>query len=149
MSEVKVGDRILSGNAFGETSFSSVISVPHGANDLPVIFLQLQLVNGMDLKLTAEHLLMGGRRASTEFSLIFGDFTADVAIMRQYELFKDYLYAVIETIALTSPFHLRPTRCDYDSQLVSSCSSKAGLRNGSRILIRVAEQNSGRGLFVS
>ena len=60
MSEVKVGDRILSGNALGDTSFSSVISVPHGANDLPATFLHLQLVNGMDLKLTAEHLLMGG-----------------------------------------------------------------------------------------
>ena len=55
MSEVKVGDRILSGNALGETSFSSVISVPHGANDLPATFLHLQLANGMDLKLTAEH----------------------------------------------------------------------------------------------
>ena len=60
MSEVKVGDRILSGNALGETSFSVVISVPHGANDLPATFLHLQLANGMDLKLTAEHLLMGG-----------------------------------------------------------------------------------------
>ena len=60
MSEVKVGDRILSGKSLGETSFSSVISVPHGANDLPATFLQLQLMSGMDLKLMAEHLLMGG-----------------------------------------------------------------------------------------
>ena len=69
MSEVKVGDRILSGNALGETSFSSVISVPHGANDLPATFLHLQLANGMDLKLTAEHLLVGGSCDDAAFTL--------------------------------------------------------------------------------
>lgn len=60
ISEVKIGDRILSGNAFGLTRFATVISVPHGINHIQVIFLQLQLANGLDIKLTAEHLLLGG-----------------------------------------------------------------------------------------
>ena len=69
LSEVKVGDRVLSANTMGKVRFSSVVSVPHGANQMSAIFLHLQLVNGMDLKLTAEHLLMGGSCADSALTL--------------------------------------------------------------------------------
>jgi hypothetical protein len=58
ISNVRVGDRVLAADAFGNTKFSEVVSVPHGQNSKTAKFSHIVTVSGRDIKLTPAHLIM-------------------------------------------------------------------------------------------
>ena len=60
ISEVQVGDRILSADAAGKTSFSPVVYVPHGANQIEAAFVEVSTEAGRSVKMTANHILPAG-----------------------------------------------------------------------------------------
>jgi hypothetical protein len=60
ISDVIVGDRVLASDVNGKTSFSDVISVPHGYNNIETSFTQIFTSSGNDIKMTANHLLPSG-----------------------------------------------------------------------------------------
>ena len=64
MSEVRMGDRILTVNAKGEQVFSDVVYLPHGANQDRATFTVLTTESGRDLKMTADHFLPAGACAT-------------------------------------------------------------------------------------
>ncbi len=57
IADVVVGDRVLAANAQGAFSFSDVIAVPHAKNNDRVMFNEISLANGADIRMTGEHLL--------------------------------------------------------------------------------------------
>jgi hypothetical protein len=57
ISEVVVGDSILSADANGNAKFSNVIAVPHDRNNELATFTQISTAAG-DIKMTSEHLVM-------------------------------------------------------------------------------------------
>ncbi len=57
ISEVVVGDRVLASTAQGAFVFSDVIAVPHAKNNDRVMFNEISLANGADIRMTGEHLL--------------------------------------------------------------------------------------------
>jgi hypothetical protein len=60
ISDVTVGDCVLSSDVNGKTSFSDVIAVPHGYNNIETSFTQIFTSSGNDIKMTANHLLPSG-----------------------------------------------------------------------------------------
>ena len=64
MSEVQIGDRILTVNNKGEQVFSDVVFVPHGANEERTTFTVVTTDGGRDLKMTANHILPAGACAT-------------------------------------------------------------------------------------
>ena len=64
MSEVQMGDRILTVNNKGEQVFSDVVFVPHGANEERTTFTVVTTESGRDLKMTANHFLPAGACAT-------------------------------------------------------------------------------------
>ena len=61
ISEVAVGDRILSVNAkTGAQVYSDVAYVPHGTNAIQATFVTLATASGRDVKMTANHVLPAG-----------------------------------------------------------------------------------------
>ena len=57
ISEVQVGDRILSADRSGGLSYSDVVFVPHAPNGRPSAFLELTLASGKTVRPTPRHLL--------------------------------------------------------------------------------------------
>ncbi len=57
ISEVVVGDRVLASTAQGVFVYSDVIAVPHAKNNDRVMFNEISLANGADIRMTDEHLL--------------------------------------------------------------------------------------------
>lgn len=57
ISEVQVGDRILSADRSGGLSYSDVVFVPHAPNGRPSAFLELTLASGKRVRPTPRHLL--------------------------------------------------------------------------------------------
>ncbi len=57
IADIVVGDRVLAANAQGALSFSDVIAVPHAKNNHRVMFNEISLANGADIRITGEHLL--------------------------------------------------------------------------------------------
>ena len=70
LSEVQVGDRVLTVNAQGEPVFSDVVYVPHGRNEEHTIFAQVATASGRDLKMTLNHYLPAGACALSTLPLI-------------------------------------------------------------------------------
>ena len=64
MSEVRIGDRILTVNAEGEQVFSDVVYLPHRINQELATFTVLTTESGRDLKMTADHFLPAGSCAA-------------------------------------------------------------------------------------
>ena len=60
MNSIRLGDRVLAANAQGETHFSDVVFVPHGANKDKATFVHATTETGRDLKLTMNHVLPAG-----------------------------------------------------------------------------------------
>ena len=60
ISEVQVGDRVLTINAQGEQVFSDVVYLPHGRNEEHATFAQITTESGRDLKMTMDHFLPAG-----------------------------------------------------------------------------------------
>jgi len=57
MSDVVLGDRILSADDTGALSFSDVIHIPHAKNDAVIPFLKISTEGNRSLTLTSSHLL--------------------------------------------------------------------------------------------
>jgi hypothetical protein len=58
ISEVARGDRVLAADANGNTKFSTVVAVPHAANNDAAVFTHITAASGADIKMTEDHLLM-------------------------------------------------------------------------------------------
>jgi hypothetical protein len=52
ISDVRVGDRVLSADAAGRTSYSDVVYVPHRANSDDALFTHITTASGRDIKMT-------------------------------------------------------------------------------------------------
>ena len=70
MSDVQVGDRVLTVNAKGEQVFSDVVYLPHGRNKQRATFAQVSTESGRDLKMTMNHMLPAGACALSTLPLI-------------------------------------------------------------------------------
>jgi hypothetical protein len=57
LADVAIGDSILGVDSFGSTSFSPVVIVPHGYNNVRTKFVVLTTETGEDLRLTPDHLI--------------------------------------------------------------------------------------------
>lgn len=60
ISEVKVGDVVLSANAQGHAKYSTVVAVPHEKNLYRSEFVELFTKAGKEVKLTVDHMIMSG-----------------------------------------------------------------------------------------
>ena len=61
LTEVKVGDRVLTMNAkSGKMVFSDVVFLPHGPNTESSTFVKITTTSGRDLKMTTNHILPVG-----------------------------------------------------------------------------------------
>ena len=60
ISEVTVGDRILTVNAKGQQLYSDVAYLPHGKNAVKATFAVIATATGRDLKVTVNHYLPAG-----------------------------------------------------------------------------------------
>jgi hypothetical protein len=60
ISDVRVGDRVLSADAAGRTSYSDVVYVPHGANSDDALFTHITTASGRDIKMTPSHIILAG-----------------------------------------------------------------------------------------
>ena len=70
LSEIQVGDRVLTINVRGEQVFSDVLYLPHGHNEHRAIFVQVATESGRDLKMTLNHMLPAGACALSILPLI-------------------------------------------------------------------------------
>jgi len=55
--DLSVGDRIRSANRDGVVSYSSVVFLPHGENDIPTTFLEVITESSKKIKMTRGHLI--------------------------------------------------------------------------------------------
>lgn len=60
IQDVMVGDRILSANRYGRTSFSPVISIPHGHNNLKAAFHEITTASGYQVRMSPGHIVPAG-----------------------------------------------------------------------------------------
>ena len=60
ISDVRVGDRVLSADATGRTSYSDVVYVPHRANSDDALFTHITTASGRDIKMTPSHIILAG-----------------------------------------------------------------------------------------
>jgi len=84
ISDVQVGDRVLSASKQGEFRYSEVIAVPHAKNNDREVFHEIRLANGADVRMTAEHLLpvAGACAVDAEYVLTAAkDVTAAACVM--------------------------------------------------------------------
>ena len=60
ISDIKVGDRVLSADAAGRTSYSDVVFVPHRVNSDDALFTHITTASGRDIKMTPSHIILAG-----------------------------------------------------------------------------------------
>lgn len=141
LSKVRVGDRILSGNALGKLRFSVVISAPRETYDLPATVLLMELENGFTLKLTADHLLLRRSYDShlslvSAASLTVGEFVrtldGDKRIFSVREIQAEGLFTAVteEELIVVSGVLASPLANIADCD--SSLSASSGLRSPTR-----------------
>ena len=61
ISNVEIGDRILSANSNGILRYAEVIYLPHKPNTIMTEFTQITLSSGKDIKMTSYHLVVAGK----------------------------------------------------------------------------------------
>ena len=72
ISDVRVGDRVLSADTAGRTSYSDVVYVPHMANSDDALFTHITTASGRDIKMTPSHLVFAGPcHSSAPFPLTY------------------------------------------------------------------------------
>lgn len=65
ISEINLGDEIAVATMDGTfAGYSPVIAVPHAKNSIKASFAQISTVSGRDIKMTADHLVLGGACAA-------------------------------------------------------------------------------------
>ena len=67
ISDVQIGEKVLSADIYGNKKYSEVVYIPHEKNQEKTIFTNIQTVN-RDVKITRNHLLPAGE-CSSERSL--------------------------------------------------------------------------------
>ena len=60
ISDIRVGERVLAADAAGQTSYSDVVFVPHGANNDVALFTHITTASGRDIKMTPSHIILAG-----------------------------------------------------------------------------------------
>jgi hypothetical protein len=70
ISEVSVGDVVLSADSGLNMKFSPVIAVPHKANDIETAFSNIKVVDERDILMTPEHLILAGSCGSSALGLM-------------------------------------------------------------------------------
>ena len=60
IADVSVGDRVLTADAAGRTSYSDVVFVPHRANNDDALFTHITTTSGRDIKMTPSHIILAG-----------------------------------------------------------------------------------------
>ena len=60
ISDIRVGDRVLTADAAGRTFYSDVVFVPHGPNKDNALFVHITTAHGRDIKMTQSHILPSG-----------------------------------------------------------------------------------------
>ena len=70
ISEVQVGDRVLTVTTQGEQVFSDVVYLPHGRNEERTTFAQISTESGRDLKMTMNHYLPAGACALSTLPMV-------------------------------------------------------------------------------
>jgi hypothetical protein len=60
ISDVRVGDRVLSADASGRTSYSDVVFVPHRSNGDDALFTHITTASDRDIKMTPSHIILAG-----------------------------------------------------------------------------------------
>ena len=65
LSEVNIGDSILTMNALGQMVFSDIVYLPHGHNQQRTTFTMITTETGRDLKMTMNHVIPAGDCAAT------------------------------------------------------------------------------------
>ena len=70
ISEVQVGDRVLTVNAKGEQVFSDVVYLPHGQNAAQTTFVTIATESGRDLKMTSNHILPAGACGASTLPMV-------------------------------------------------------------------------------
>ena len=60
ISDVRMGDRVLSADAAGRTSYSDVVFMPHRANSDDAFFSHITTASGRDIKMTHSHIILAG-----------------------------------------------------------------------------------------
>jgi len=69
ISEVRVGDRILSADTDGSTGFSNVIALAHPSNNIKSTFVHIETESGSDVKVTPSHLVLASVDCSAAMKL--------------------------------------------------------------------------------
>jgi len=69
ISEVQVGDRILSADMDGTTGFSNVVALAHPSNDIKSTFIHIETDSGSDVKVTPAHLVLASADCSAAMKL--------------------------------------------------------------------------------
>ena len=73
ISTVKVGDEIAVASMDGSfAGYSPVIAVPHTVNSVETTFTQISTVSGRDIKMTPDHLVLGGACSSAPLLVLAG-----------------------------------------------------------------------------
>ena len=70
ISEVQVGDRVLTVTTQGEQVYSDVVYLPHGRNEERTTFAQISTESGRDLKMTMNHYLPAGACALSTLPMV-------------------------------------------------------------------------------
>jgi hypothetical protein len=70
ISEVSVGDVVLSADRELNMKYSSVIAVPHKTNDIETTFSNIKFVDERDIMMTPEHLILAGSCGSNALGLM-------------------------------------------------------------------------------
>jgi hypothetical protein len=71
LSDIRIGDEILTVDSNNKYKFSPVISLPHGKNSIHATFVHIVTAKGLSIKLTKEHFLpvtTGACRTKDAFS---------------------------------------------------------------------------------
>ena len=60
ISDIRVGDSVLSADTAGNTFYSEVIFVPHGPNAQRSLFTHISTASGRSIKMTSSHIIPSG-----------------------------------------------------------------------------------------
>jgi hypothetical protein len=62
IGSLRIGDRVYAANSHGNITLSDVVAIPHASQDVknPTYFLHIITREGLSLKVTPDHLLVGG-----------------------------------------------------------------------------------------
>ena len=66
---IRVGDRVLASDKFGKMSYSDVIAIPHGQNEIESEFIQITTTTNKTIQLTPDHFILARENEFSPFTL--------------------------------------------------------------------------------